>query len=66
MNFFTRFGLIKNVSIKNIKQNIRENIVHTVFVLRNQHQNFAPNKVPPLILLICHQNFNADSVKPIL
>jgi len=30
MNFFTRFGLI--ASIENIKQNIRENIVDTVFL----------------------------------
>ena len=35
LNFFSAIGLI--ASIKNIKQNIGENIVCTVLVLRNQH-----------------------------
>ena len=63
LNFFSTLGFI--ASIKNIKQNIRDNIVQYWFYETSIKILRLINKAPPPLLLICRQNFNADSVKPI-
>ena len=61
---FSTLGMI--ASNKNIKQNIRENIVlcwlyeTSIKILRQI------SKAPPPILTICRQNYNFDYIKPIL
>ena len=65
-SFEFKFSLGLIASIKNIRQNIRENIV--VLVLQKQHYKILRliNKTPPSRLLIWRQNLDADSVKPII
>ena len=53
-------------SIKNIKQNIQENIVQCWFYETSIKILRLINKGPSPLLLICRKNVNADSVKPIL
>ena len=52
--------------IKIIKQNILENIVHRWFNETNIKILRLISNAPPPLLLICRQNSNASSVKPIL
>ena len=54
-------GLI--ASIRNIKQNIQENIVQCWFFQTSLKILDLVNKAQPPLLLICRQNFNAHSVK---
>ena len=59
--FYSRFD-----SVKNIKQNIRENIVLCWFYETSIKILRLNSKAQPKLLLICRQNFNHLSVKPIL
>ena len=52
--------------IKNIKQNIGENIVHCWFYETSIKILRLISKAPPPLLLICRQNFNVDFLKPIM
>ena len=63
-NFYSTLGLI--VSIKNIKQNIRENIVQCWFYKTRIKILRLTIKAQPLLLLICRQNSNVDNVKLLL
>ena len=54
------------LSIKNIKQNMQENIVQCWFYKTSIKILRLISNAPPPILLIRRQNSNASSVKPIL
>ena len=61
-NFFSTLGFM--ASIKNIKQNIRENIVQRALVFETSIKVLRQIiKAQSLIFLIYCHNFNADSVK---
>jgi hypothetical protein len=64
MNIFSFIGLIP--PIKNIKQNIGENIVHCWFYKTSIKILQLISKATPPLLLICRQNSNIDFVKQIL
>ena len=59
MNFFSTICLI--APIKNIKQNIEENIVQCWFYETSINILRLISKAPLTLFLICHQNSNVDS-----
>ena len=54
------------MSIKNIRQNIRENIKQCWFYETSNKILRVISKAPPSPFVFCRQNINVDSVKQIL